>query len=166
MVLKTLQEDYFIIPFIFLGILLFNNFKYSDIPKPCSSINTTLQCGLDISSIINDINGLLPQLSNFIDQFNNLVTSTNINVVTDTAGNMSIDVPLNMSDVDANNISKRLGIIDRLITTHQTNLSDLFQKGTEIENKLIKENPNYIPQLKEQAAEFNKLNSLYKHNIK
>lgn len=162
----TLLKNYFFILLIFSSILFFNNFKSYDIPKPCSSINTTLQCGLDISCIVNDINGLLPQLSSFIDQFNNLVTSTNINVVTDTVGNMSIDVPLNMSDVDANNISKRLGIIDRLITTHQTNLSDLFQKGTEIENKLIKENPNYIPQLKEQAVEFKKLNSLYKHNIK
>lgn len=108
---------------------------------------------------------MIPQLSNFIDQFNNLVTSTNINVVTDTAGNMSIDVPVSMSDVEAHNISKRLGIIDRLITTHQNNLNDLFQKGTEIEDKLLKENPNYIPKLKEQAAEFKKLNNLYKHKI-
>ena len=72
---------------------------------------------MDISQIVTEISTLMPQLTDFINQFNNVVTTSGVNVVTDSAGNMSIDVPYNMSDSAANKISTRLGIIDRLITT-------------------------------------------------
>jgi hypothetical protein len=76
---------------------------------------------------------------------------------------MSIDVPHNMPDIEAEKISKRIGIIDRLITSHGNNLNDLFQKGLSIENKLKANNPNYVSELKDQIAEFKKLNVSYKH---
>jgi hypothetical protein len=44
---------------------------------------------------------LLPQLSNFINQFNTTVNQTGISVVTYSEGNLSIDVPQNMSDIVA-----------------------------------------------------------------
>ena len=40
-----------------------------------------------------------------------------------------IDVPMNMSDSDANNISARIGVIDRLITSNGMSINDLFNKG-------------------------------------
>jgi hypothetical protein len=142
-----------------------SNREYGVIPKPYKFVNTTLKNGIDINSIVNDINGLLPQFTDFIHQFNNLVTQYEINVITDSAGNMSIDVPGSMSDAEANKLSTRVGIIDRLITHHGATLSDLFQKGSSLENKLKAENANYVSQLSDQLTEFKKLNSSYKHKV-
>lgn len=139
--------------------------KYTIIPKPYKFVNSTLQNGVDINNIVNEINSLLPQFADFIGQFNNLITQNGINVITDSVGNMSIDVPGNMSESDANKLSTRIGIIDRLITNHGTTLSDLFQKGLSLENKLKAENSSYISQLSDQYTEFNKLNSSYKHKM-
>ena len=150
--------------YIFVFIIVFK-IKDKIIPKPYKFVNSTLKNGIDVSNIVNEVNNLLPQFSDFINQFNNLVTQNSINVITDTAGNMSIDVPNNMSDAEANRLSTRIGIIDRLITNHSTTLSDLFQKGLSLENKLKAEDSNYVSQLSNQFSEFNKLNSSYKHKV-
>jgi hypothetical protein len=131
--------------------------------RPNDFVSLRLQSGLDLSSIVAEVNTLLPQLANFIDQFNNIITQSGINVITDSSGNMSIDVPHNMPDLEAEKISKRIGIIDRLITSHGNSLNDLFQKGLSIENKLKANNPNYVSELKDHIAEFKKLNVSYKH---
>ena len=86
-----------------------------------------------------------------------------VNVVTDSAGNMSIDVDKSVPTEQVHKISTRIGIIDRLITTHGQQINDLFQKGIPLENKLKMDNPNYVPRLTESIKEFEKLNSLYKH---
>lgn len=118
---------------------------------------------MGISEIVAEINSLLPQLSNFINQFDATVTQSGINVVTDSIGSMSIDVPQNMPDDVANKISTRIGIIDRLITTKGQEINDLFQKGIHLENKLKMDNPDYVSQLTDKIKEFKKLNSSYKH---
>lgn len=84
-------------------------------------------------------------------------------MVTDSIGNMSIDVPQNMPDDVANKISTKVGIIDRLITTRGQEIHDLLQKGIHLENKLKMENSNYVSQLTDKIEEFKKLNSSYKH---
>lgn len=43
---------------------------------------------MDISEIITEVNTLLPQLANFINQFNTAVSQSEINVITDSIGNM------------------------------------------------------------------------------
>ena len=53
---------------------------------------------LELTQIVETIDQLLPQLKNFIGQFNQVVSSSGVNVVTDTAGNMSLDVPSSMPD--------------------------------------------------------------------
>jgi hypothetical protein len=133
-----------------------------------SLINKPLKSGLDISSlditgVITEVNNLLPQFSNFIDQFKNVVNQYGINVITDSVGNMSIDVPQNISDSEANNISKRIGVIDRLISTHGNTINELFQRGLNLENKLKMDNPNYTSQLTDQINQFKNLNKSYKH---
>lgn len=125
--------------------------------------NNILKSAVDLSEILTEINSLLPQLSHFISQFNSTVIESGITVVTDTSGNMSIDVPNTMSDVQANSISTRIGIIDRLITTRGQQLNELFQKGTVLESKLKIEDPNYKSQFIEKIEEFKRLNSSYKH---
>jgi hypothetical protein len=133
------------------------------IPKPHRFTIQTLESNMDISQIITDINSLLPQLSSFISQFNNLVVESGINVITDSAGNMSIDIPNSMPESQVTNVTTRISIIDRLITTRGQELNDLFQKGLQIENNLKTENSNYTSQLTEKIAEFKKLNESYKH---
>jgi hypothetical protein len=122
-----------------------------------------LQSTMDISEIVTELNTLLPQLANFISQFNTTVSQSGIIVVTDSMGSMSIDVPHNMSDDVANNIRNRIGIIDRLITTRGQDINELFQKGMHIENKLKAENSHYVSQLTDKIEEFKRLNSSYKH---
>jgi hypothetical protein len=118
---------------------------------------------MEISQIVNEINILMPQLENFISQFNNLVNETGINVITDSVGNMSIDVPNNMSDSEAFNINKRIGILDRLINTRGQEINVLLEKGLNAESNLKIKNSNYTSQLTEKISEFNRLNRSFKH---
>lgn len=147
----------------FLLVCLKNLFLGAQVitPMPYKYINTTLNS--DISSIISELSSLVPQFSSFISQFNEVITQTGISVVTDSAGNMSIDVPGNMSDTEAGNISKRIGVIDRLIATRTQEIEDLIKKGVNIENNLRNQNPNYVSQLSDKIAEFNRLKTSYKH---
>lgn len=118
---------------------------------------------IGISDILGELNTLLPQLSNFIDQFNATASASGINVVTDSWGNMSIDVPQSMSDEEAHRVSTRIGIIDRLISTRGQEIDGLLQKGINLENKLKTEDPKYVSQLTEKVQEFKRLNNSYKH---
>lgn len=117
----------------------------------------------DLTDIILEINRQLPQLSDFINHFNAIVNQNNINVITDSAGNMSIDVPLKMPEPVAKDISTRIGVIDRLITSHGQSINTLLNSGLKIEEGLKASNPNYSSQLSEQIAEFKKLNASFKH---
>ncbi len=76
---------------------------------------------------------------------------------------MSIDVPKDMSDAVADKIITRVGLLDRLITSHGQSINEVFKNGLAIEDKLKANNPNYVSQLSDQIAQFNKLNASYKH---
>ena len=133
-------------------------------PKPHAFVSLPLQsCSDNLTEIVSSITYMLPQLSGFIEQFNNVVQQFNVNVITDSFGNMSVDVPAHMSDSQANNVSKRLGIIDKLINSHGSSINELFQKGLKIEDGLKTTNPNYSSKLTEKIAEFKLLNASYKH---
>jgi hypothetical protein len=117
----------------------------------------------ELSVIVIELNRLIPQLGTFISQFKSIVIETGVNVISDAQGNMSIDVPLNMSDYDANKISARVGVIDRLITHNGMSINDLFNKGLSIENSLKSKDPTFNSQLTNQLAQFKALNASYKH---
>lgn len=136
---------------------------FNRIPKSNFFVTETLQSNMDILQIVTEINALLPQLTDFINQFNNLVTQSDIEVVTDSGGNMSIDVPQSMPDAVAAKLSTKIGIIDRLINTRGQEVNDLIQKGILAEKNIILENPNYASQLTDKIIEFKRLNGLYKH---
>lgn len=143
---------------------LINLLLYKDIPRPHAFVDLPLKSTMvELTEITLKINELLPQLSDFIGQFHNIILTNNINVITDVGGNMSLDVPGNMSDTDAEKFSRRISIIDRLITTRGQEINDLLQKGLEIEGKLKKENLNYTSQILDKVNEFNRLNASYKH---
>jgi hypothetical protein len=144
-------------------LFLSQNFCGNYIVKPHRFSTKILKSDMGISEIITEISTLLPQLSNFIDQFNTTVSQSGINVVTDTTGNMSMDVPQSMPDDVANKISTKISIIDRLISTQGQEIRDLLQKGTDLEKKLKIADSNYVSQLTDKIQEFKRLNSSYKH---
>jgi hypothetical protein len=117
----------------------------------------------EFMEIVDQIDALIPQFAGFIDQFNTLVIQKSINVISDSCGNMSIDVPHNMPSKEADNLSKRISIIDSLIESHNITITDLFERGFNIENKLKSDNGNHISELVNKKAEFNKLRNSYQH---
>jgi NADH-ubiquinone oxidoreductase chain 3 len=139
------------------------SFNHGDKSTPHAFSSNTLKSAADIHEILIEINSLLPQLANFINQFNTTVSQSGINVVTDITGNMSIDVPKTMSDEVANKLSSKVGIIDRLITTRGQDINDLIQKGLTLESKLRITDPNYVSQIADRVQEFQRLNSTYNH---
>jgi NADH-ubiquinone oxidoreductase chain 3 len=139
------------------------SFKDGEVSTPNAFYNDTLTSATAISEIITELDTLLPQLTNFISQFNTVVSQSGVNVVTDSIGNMDLDVPKSMTDDVAKNISNRIGVIDRLITTRGQEIRDLLQRGTDLENSLRMADSNYVSQIANKIQEFNKLNSSYKH---
>jgi len=131
--------------------------------RPHTFATKSLQSEMSILDIVGQINTLIPQLANFINQFSTTVNESGISVVTDSVGNLSIDVPQSMTDEVANTISKKIGIIDRLITTRGQEINELLQKGISLEDKLKRENPHYASELTAKIAEFKRLNALYRH---
>ena len=117
----------------------------------------------EFMEIVDQIDALIPQFAGFIDQFNTLVIQKSINVITDSCGNMSIDVPNNMPSKEADNLSKRISIIDSLIESHNITITDLFERGFNIENKLKSDNGNKVSELINKKAEFNNLRNSYRH---
>jgi hypothetical protein len=131
--------------------------------NPHGFISNPLKSDMGISEIVTELNTLLPQLANFINQFSTTVSESGVNVITDSTGNMSLDVPQSMTDDAVNKIGTKIGIIDRLITTRGQEINELLQKGLHVENKLKMENSEYVSQLTDKIREFNRLNALYKH---
>ena len=140
----------------------YNNGKTSN-PHVFTVLNKTLKSEIGIPEILADVNTMLPQLADFVNKFHTTVNQTGISVITDAEGNMSIDVPKNMSADIANTIAKKINIIDNLVTTRGQEINELLQKGINLESKLKTADSNYVSQLTDKIQEFKRLNSLYKH---
>lgn len=158
-IIKYIRSLYFSIKCLRFNreIFYFGN----NIPKPHPFVTESLQS--DISQILTDISALLPQFYDFIGQFNNVLSESGINVITDSTGNMSLEVPKGMSDSAAKNVSVRIGIIDRLISVRAQEIDSLFEQAKLAENKLKLENPSYISQITEKYEEYKRLKASYKH---
>lgn len=134
-------------------------------PRPYQYINKSLQSSLviDLGEVVNKVSELMPQFSDFIVQFNNVVMDNSINVITEANGNMSLDVPSSMSDNKAEQLSKRISVLDRLITTRGEEIDTLLHKGLEIEKNIKEQDPQFTSQILEKINEFKRLNNSYKH---
>lgn len=117
----------------------------------------------DLSNIILTIGCYLSELSTFINKFDNTVIENNINVISDSDGNLSIEAPFNMSQDVSNRVATRINIIDSLITKRQCDVSDLIQKGLALQNKISLGDPSYKSEILSQITEFEKLKGSYKH---
>ena len=112
----------------------------------------------NIIDILGQLNDLIPQLSSFIDRFNSVLSETGINVITDTEGNMSIDVPKNMPEPSVTDVRKKINIIDSLISNHKEKIDGLLREGLN-----TKKDSDHLRQLTEKVIEYNKLKNSYKH---
>lgn len=117
----------------------------------------------EFNTIVEQITALLPQLSNFIDQFNKVIIENDVNIFSDSNGNFSADVLKSMSEEQSDKIVKRIGIIDSLIDSHKTTISDLFSRGSALEKDIKINNPSFKSPLLEKAIEFRKISKSYQH---
>ncbi|KAF2135779.1 uncharacterized protein K452DRAFT_238716 [Aplosporella prunicola CBS 121167] len=146
------------------GILILPYVYLNSLKKPHPNIDLPLQsCLSELTDILSSLDYMLPKLSQFIDQFHVVVQTHEINVITDSAGNMSIDVPGNMPSVVEKEITKKIQIMDKLIKSQGFEINNLFQKAHSIENNIKLVKPEYNSKIIEQLSAFNKLNASYKH---
>lgn len=150
-------------------------FSYNNVDSPVSHaflnsnvelFENQLKSGIDfsdLSDIILSISKAMPQLSGFINQFDTMVLKQGINVITDSEGNLSIEVPSAMSDAVANQVSLRINILDRLINTQLSEIKDLLNKGLELQKNISMVDPSYKSEILNQITEFKKLSSSYNH---
>lgn len=116
----------------------------------------------DLTEIVTEINTLLPQLADFISRFHNVVNLHGINVITDAAHNMSIDVPSDIPEAQKNSINNQISILDRCIKTRAEQIADLIDKGRDISYKLrLASGSN--SEFMRQIVELRTLNSSYLH---
>lgn len=150
---------------IFTGLSISLSSKYDkDVESQLESFTTKqLRSGADLWEIIEQLNSVLPQLSSFIDQFNTVVKESSISVVTDSDGNMNIDVDKNMPDDQAKKLGKKIGIIDRLIIAKEEEADNLIKEALAKERIIKAENKEYVSQITDKVKEFNKLSKSYKH---
>jgi hypothetical protein len=113
--------------------------------------------------IISNIDHVLPVLTRFIEEFNNVVSNNDITVITNHNGDMSIDVPLDMPKDKTQFLSNRIGMLDRYINTNGSDLQTLFQKAQIEQDKLKALNCKEIPQISKQIQTFIELNKSYKN---
>lgn len=135
-----------------------------DLPvKPHSFISISVKSDLDLTAIVSDLTKLVPQFGSFVEKFNFFVNDNSLNVVTDSSGNLFVDVPADMSEDKYNEISTKVGVLDRLITTQKESIGELFSKGSIAESKFKANNPNYNSELDELRKSFQSFKDLYKH---
>ena len=131
-----------------------------------TSTNNLLLSATDVETmadIVLSLSGFLAELSSYINKFDNTVIESGINVITDSEGNISIDVPDNMTKDVEKKVATKINIIDSLITKRQSDISELIDKGLSLKNKINSVDPFYKSEILSKISEFEKLKSLYKH---
>lgn len=150
-----------------MSINLFSGFvkvvKLTSPIKPHGFINTSLHSDLDFLAIISDLTKMVPQFGNFIEQFNSLINENSLSVITDVQGNLSMDVPDSMSEKRSLELSNKVRILDRLISTQKGSISDLFLKGSLADSKFKSNNPEYSAELEGLRKSFQTFKDSYKH---
>jgi len=122
-----------------------------------------IEQNVDLIAIVTELGKLLPQLQGFISNWNDTITQYGINVITDGANDLSIDVPSNMKEADANLCAKKIKILDSLIQDRIDTIKDLFHKGYDIEMEIKSSNNKYLSVLTEKSKILKELNNSYKH---
>lgn len=117
----------------------------------------------ELNDVMSQISDMLPRLQGFITEFNKVIITNDINVITDGSGNFSADVLGVMPQAGADLAIRRIGVIDGLINHHKTTITDLFAQGTALDNQIKVINPNYVSPILEKLDEFNRIKNTYRH---
>ena len=116
-----------------------------------------------LSNIIEESNRLLSQLDNFINRFNSFILDSNINIITDTSGNMSMDIPNNLDDSTVAAHTNRVHTLDNLIRNHVNRLEQFIIRGNNLENDILYIDSSYNTQFQYINNRLTYLKNRYKH---
>lgn len=112
--------------------------------------------------IINDLDGLLSQLTRLIGNFNTTILNHNLNIMVETNNALVVDAPAAMDDILAQQVSRRVLELDRLINIRTSDVQTLLDKGSVLETQIKVEQPQFISKILSKADEFQKIKSTYK----
>jgi NADH dehydrogenase len=110
-----------------------------------------------------EINRLLDQLQLFISQFNQFITDNNIIVITDSFGNLDIDISNDVDNTVANSYSQRIQTFDNLIRHHIDEITELLETAYDIDARISALNNQHVSQLSDLETKLNTLKDSYKH---
>ena len=80
----------------------------------------------ELQNIITEINRLLYKLNGFIDRFNNFVYETDVSVIADAEGGLSIEVSYNVGDSATNRYRNTINVLDGLINDRIATVENLI----------------------------------------
>lgn len=107
----------------------------------------------------------MSQMDLFINNFNTLIVDNDVNVISTVDQSIYIDAPNKMPQDKAEDIAKRLNIIDRLISTKREEIDNLFKEAWRLEGSLNKDksDSSNASLIQKKLEDFQKLNAKYKH---
>ena len=117
----------------------------------------------ELSPLIDESNRLLAQLEGFINRFNSFVINNNINVITDTQGNMEIEVSNGVNDNQATLYSNTIHTLDNLIRNHINTIEQLVTRGNQLENNILNIDNSYNRQFYYINIRLHNLKANYAH---
>lgn len=112
--------------------------------------------------IINDLDGLLSQLTRLIGNFNTTIMNNNLNIMIEANNALVVDAPAAMDDTLAQQVSRRVIELDRLINVRTLDIQALLDKGSVLETQIKLEQPQFVSKILSRADEFTKIKSTYK----
>ena len=117
----------------------------------------------ELDNNITELDRLLSQLGGFITQFHNFIIENNINVMTDSEGSFAIDVPGDVNDSVAQQLSNRVYLYDTLILDRVHVIEELLERTLDLERNAIQSDNNYTAQLTQYGIRLRQLIRSYGH---
>ena len=115
----------------------------------------------DLNTVIANLNHYIPQFSKFINDILAVQVKYNVTIM-DILGNLSVDVPLNMSQATEEEVVKKIRVLDSLCLQRSMDIEAELAKGRSIENLIKLQNSSYKSQISGQIAEFARLKGAFK----
>ena len=124
-----------------------------------------LDLNTELENNITELDRLLSQLGGFITQFHNFIIENSINVISDSEGSLAIDVPEDVENSVAQQLSNRIHVFDSLIHDRAHAIEDLLNRTSDLERNAsisISDN-NYTSQLTQFGVRLRQLIRSYGH---
>lgn len=125
------------------------------------TVESFLELSMQMDAVIANLNHFIPQYSNFIDGIIAVQTKYNV-IIVDQLGNLSVDVPENMTEATQEEVVKKVRILDNLCSQRSMDIETELDKGRSIENQIKQLKPDYTSKISGQIAEFARLRGAFK----